>query len=176
MHRVWVLERGVWRADPGRGLLLAARRQPEGTGVRSSATWNACVGNPDCHRSEVPLLSDAQGVGPPLQPLPTHRLLPPQALGRAPAGACSLVPVAAGSPAQPIPTRAPMTPAAATSSSEDCPHHSGHSHNPATITSMSPPCRGGIVCSVAASGTDPCGWPTFRGGAETTAEPQGLCN
>ena len=30
----WVLECGVWRADPGRGLLCAVRRHPEGTGVR----------------------------------------------------------------------------------------------------------------------------------------------
>ena len=30
------VERGVWRADPTTGLLLAARRQPEGIGVRCS--------------------------------------------------------------------------------------------------------------------------------------------
>ena len=30
----WVLECGVWRADPGRGLWLAVRRHPEGTGGR----------------------------------------------------------------------------------------------------------------------------------------------
>ena len=35
----WVLKRGVWGADPGRGLRLAVRRQPVGTGVRSSATF-----------------------------------------------------------------------------------------------------------------------------------------
>ena len=35
-HGSWVLPRGVWRADPTRGLLLAARRQPEGIGVRRS--------------------------------------------------------------------------------------------------------------------------------------------
>ena len=44
---VWVLECGVWRADPGRGQLLAVRRQPEGTGVRSSTTRNAQGASPD---------------------------------------------------------------------------------------------------------------------------------
>ena len=29
----WVLKCGVWRADPGRGLLWAVSRQPEGPGV-----------------------------------------------------------------------------------------------------------------------------------------------
>ena len=55
---------GVWRANLVRGLLLAVRRQTEGMGVRKSATGNACGGNPDCHRSEAPLLSDMQGTGP----------------------------------------------------------------------------------------------------------------
>lgn len=36
--RGWVLECRVWRANSGRGLLLAMRRQPEGTRVRGSAT------------------------------------------------------------------------------------------------------------------------------------------
>ena len=71
-HGGWVLERGDWRANPGRGLLLDARRQHEGTGVRKSATGNACGRNPDCHRSKASLLSDAQGVEPPLQPLSPH--------------------------------------------------------------------------------------------------------
>ena len=53
-HRDWVLECGAWRADPGRGLLLAERRQPEGTGVRRSTTRNACGGITDHHRSKVP--------------------------------------------------------------------------------------------------------------------------
>ena len=30
----WVLERGVWRADPGRALLLTVRRHHEGMGGR----------------------------------------------------------------------------------------------------------------------------------------------
>ena len=63
VHGGWVLEHGVWRAEPGRGLLLAVRRQPEGMGVRSYITGNACRGSPDHHRSEVPLLSDTQRVG-----------------------------------------------------------------------------------------------------------------
>ena len=33
-HKGWVLERGAWRADPGRGLRWAVRRHPEGTGGR----------------------------------------------------------------------------------------------------------------------------------------------
>ena len=59
-------------ANPGRRLLFAVRRQPEGTGGRKSATENACGGNPDCHRSKAPLLRDAQGVEPPLKPLSPH--------------------------------------------------------------------------------------------------------
>ena len=68
VHRGWVLEHGVWRANLGRGLLSAVRIQPEGTGMRSSANGNAHGGNPD-QRNEAPLLSDMQRVGPPLQPL-----------------------------------------------------------------------------------------------------------
>ena len=67
-HRGCVLEHGIWRADQGRGLRLAVRRQPEGTGVRSSTIRNAHGGSQDHHRSNVPVLSDAQWVGPPLQP------------------------------------------------------------------------------------------------------------
>ena len=47
-----------------------------------------------CHRSKVSLLSDAQGVELPLQPLPTCRPLPPQALGMVPAEAGTHVPAA----------------------------------------------------------------------------------
>ena len=36
----WGLEHEVWRVDLGKALLLAVRRQPEGTGMRSSATRN----------------------------------------------------------------------------------------------------------------------------------------
>ena len=74
-----VLKCGVWRADPGRRLLLTVRRQPEGMEVRKSATRNACRGNPDRHRSEAPLLSDLQGAGLPLQPLSPHEA--PASLG-----------------------------------------------------------------------------------------------
>ena len=111
----WVLECGVWKANLGRGLLLAARRQPERTRVRKSTTGNTCGGSADRHRSEEPLLSDTQGAGPFAASLPTCQPLPPHALGRAPAGAGSLVPAAAGSPVCPVPTRAPVTPAATTS-------------------------------------------------------------
>lgn len=40
-------ETWVWKANPERGLLSAAKRQPEGTGVRKSITLNACGGNLD---------------------------------------------------------------------------------------------------------------------------------
>ena len=66
VHRGWVL---VWRADLGRGLQLAMRRQPEGMGVSRSTTRNAHGGSPDHQSSEVPLLSDVQEAGPPLQSL-----------------------------------------------------------------------------------------------------------
>ena len=46
----WVLESGVWSADPGRGQLLAVKRQPEGTGVRSSTTRKVCGKSPGYHR------------------------------------------------------------------------------------------------------------------------------
>ena len=52
--------------------MFSVRRQPEGKGMRSSTPANAHGGSPDCHRSEGPLLSDAQCVGPALQPLSSH--------------------------------------------------------------------------------------------------------
>lgn len=51
---------GFGEQTPTRGgLLLAARRQPEGIGVRSSTTRNAAGRSPECCRSEAPLLSEA---------------------------------------------------------------------------------------------------------------------
>ena len=44
-HGGWMLEHGDWRVNLGRILLLKARRQPEGAGVRKFATGNACGGN-----------------------------------------------------------------------------------------------------------------------------------
>ena len=58
VDRCWVHESGVWRTNPGRGLLLTARRQPEGTEVMNSATRNPCGGNQDHRRNKAPLLSD----------------------------------------------------------------------------------------------------------------------
>ena len=70
----------------------------------------------------------------------------------------------------------PTTPAAAASPSAPCAHW-GSSLVPLAATSTMPPsCQGRLLCSRAASGADPCVWPTHRDGAETTAEPQGLCN
>ena len=95
------MESRVWRVDPGRGQLLAVKRQHEGIGVRSSTTGNVfrrsyrntsdfsrrsyrttSLGH---YRSKVPLLSGMQGGVPPLQPpsLPAS-LMPPWALGGAP--------------------------------------------------------------------------------------------
>ena len=92
-HRGWELECGDWRANLGKGLLLAARRQPEGTGGRKSITRNACGGNLDCHRTKMPLLSDVQGVELTLQPLcPRTNPLSCQPLGKALTRANLLVP------------------------------------------------------------------------------------
>ena len=75
----WELEHGEWKANPGKGLPLAVRRQPEGLEGRKSATGNAYEGNLVCHRSKVLLLSDTQWVEPPLQPLSPHAPpLPPR--------------------------------------------------------------------------------------------------
>ena len=41
VHRGWELEHGDWRANPGRGLLLDAKRQPEGAGSEE-------IGNEEC--------------------------------------------------------------------------------------------------------------------------------
>ena len=69
VHGGWVLECGVWRADLGRGLLLAMRTQPEGIVVWCFSTRNARGGSLEHHRSEAPWLSNSQRVGPPLQAL-----------------------------------------------------------------------------------------------------------
>ena len=70
----WVLKRGVWSTNLGKGLLQAAWIQPEGMGVRSSTgrntlPLNALRGRTDCHGSKVPLLSSTQRAGPPSWPL-----------------------------------------------------------------------------------------------------------
>ena len=76
--RDWVLEHGDWRANPGRGLLLDVRKQPEGTGMRKPTMRNVCGGYPDCSRRQAPLLTDVQGLDPPLQPLsPSTSPCPP---------------------------------------------------------------------------------------------------
>ena len=54
--------------DPGRGQMLAVKRQPEGTGVRHSTTGKVCGKSLGRHRSKVSTLSDMQEVGLPLQP------------------------------------------------------------------------------------------------------------
>ena len=68
-HGGWMLEHGDWRVNLGRGLLPKARIQSERTGVRKFATGNACRGNYDCHRSNVPLINNVDKTEPPLQTL-----------------------------------------------------------------------------------------------------------
>lgn len=60
--RDWVQEHGDWRANPGRGLLLDVRKQPEGMGVRKSTTRNASGGNLTGRRSKASLLIDMQAT------------------------------------------------------------------------------------------------------------------
>ena len=133
----WVLGCRVWRADPGRGLLLAAGRQSEGAEVRKSKTGNACGQNPDCHRSEAPLLSDTRVAREPLQFLSsrTGPCLPGTRKG-CNQGQLSRV---HGSHLSHVP----------------------HPHwgfcDPAVTISVPTPHQGGIMCSRAASGEDPCG-------------------
>ena len=67
-----MLKHGVRSTDPGGGLLLAVWRQTEGMGVRGSVAENAPGGSVVCLGNEAPLLSGAQGVGPPLWTLSPH--------------------------------------------------------------------------------------------------------
>ena len=166
-HWGWDLECGDWKANPGEELQLAARRQPEGTGGRKSENGNTCGRNPDCHRSKVQLLSDMQGVEQRLKPLSPHVLAPAQpgakksphqgwpsyascqALGKAPTRAGSHMPLAASFPTHLLP-RGPLWPRQ-------------------SYVLSSP---GQTQVLQAALGADSSGWPTDRGGAKTTAEPQ----
>ena len=66
--RGWVLACGIWRADPERGQMLAVKRLPEGTEIRSSTTGKACGRSPGHHRSRMPLLRGVQGAWQPMQP------------------------------------------------------------------------------------------------------------
>ena len=71
--------------DPGKRPLLAAQRQPEGTGVRGYTAGNAPRGSMVCLGNEMPLLSGVEGVGGTIvTPFPMCHLLPPQALGGTP--------------------------------------------------------------------------------------------
>ena len=46
----WVLKCGIWRADPGRGLLWAMRRHPAGNaGSEELYKWGCCVRRLNCH-------------------------------------------------------------------------------------------------------------------------------
>ena len=68
-HWGWVLELGVQAVNPGRGLLLAVRRRPEGTGGRSSISRSAHGGSPDHTEVKNNCWMMCRGAGPPLQPL-----------------------------------------------------------------------------------------------------------
>lgn len=79
-----VLEGGVWSMDLGRGQLLAAERQPEGKGGRSSATRKVCGKSPGHHRRKTSSLSGMQRAWTTVvTPFPTNQLRLPQAPGRA---------------------------------------------------------------------------------------------
>ena len=60
---VLVLESGVWNMDPGRGQLLAVKRQPKGTGVRSSTNGKVYRKSLGYHRSKLSLLMAHKGQG-----------------------------------------------------------------------------------------------------------------
>ena len=80
----WMLEGGVWSMDLGRGQPLAAERQPEGKGGRSSATRKVCGKSPGHHRRKTSSLSGMQRVGTTsVTPFPTNQLRLRQAPGRA---------------------------------------------------------------------------------------------
>ena len=129
--------------------------------MRKSTTGNARGGNPNCHRSKVPLLSDVQRVGATTTApsLPMLWALPPQALGRA------LTRVGAFA-----------TPVAAAYSSMSHPYHGGISCTPGLCLLCTTLLTKVDLCAPGQPRADPCGWLTCRGGAETTAEPVELCN
>ena len=187
--RAWVLKCGVKRVDLGKGLLLAAWRWPEGTGVRTSAAGNASGGSVDCLGSEAPLLSGTQRAGPPSwASLPTHQHLPLQALGGTPNRVSAHAPVCHSF----LPALASVGPRGGSHGSERT--HPSHSclipllpeqaRAPQLVATCCPSHLSKQVCPVSrclhplSSGweADASRWPTIRGGAETKAEPQGLCN
>ena len=65
----WVLESGFWSTDPGRGQLLAVKRQPEWIGIRSSTMGKVCGKSPGHCKGNASFLSGAQGSEPSLQHL-----------------------------------------------------------------------------------------------------------
>ena len=80
----WVLKCGVWRADPGRGMLWVVRRHPEGTGVREELYKLECLWRKtEPPESRVPLLSDAHREDHHCRLSPPVLAAPPPALGRA---------------------------------------------------------------------------------------------
>ena len=96
-----------------------------------------------------------------LSPQP-HWPLAPRALGSSLHRASSLAPAAADClPPLPEPVLnvagAPASPGATTSSPAPCPCCGGHSHDSSCRHLRAPPHQGGLVCSGAASGADPCG-------------------
>ena len=159
--RGWVLECGVWRADPGRELLLAAQTQPEGTGVRNSVTRNAPGGSPDHRRSEVPLQSDAWRAGSPLKLSP---YVPAPASTGTRRGSCqSMCMHPNRCQCLPLPPEWVCTLQSATTP---------------TPPSETGPCSWGhcIWSPLPGQGADGCGWPIHRGGAETKPELQEMCD
>ena len=163
----WVLEPGVWRADPGRGLLLAAKREPEGMGVQSSTSRNVCGRSPGHHCSPLAHAPAPASLG-------TRRGSCLSRFARLTRPGHGLQEQAHSPPPPPpppqpkqahmphplqLPPSPPPTPAGW--------------HLPHLLLPLTPPTGAG---SGEASGTDTGGRPTCRGGAETTAEPHGPCN
>lgn len=99
-----MLKCGVRRADLGKGLMLTAWRQPEGKGTRSSTAGNAPGRGAVYLGSEAPLLSGAQGAGPPSWTLSPHASpclhghwegLPPEQVHQSVAASCQPLPLQA---------------------------------------------------------------------------------
>ena len=140
-------ERGIWRAGPGRRLLLAMRKQSEGM-ANQEYSWRR---SGHCRR-QAPLLSDAHCSGATAAAsLLTHwpRLWSEalRALRGAPVDPTH-------TPLPPLPLPSPTTLAAA---------HSNCVSAPSCLR---------VSCAPATSGTDPGGRNTHKSGSETTAETQ----
>ena len=166
---VWgVLEHGVWRVGPGKGQLLAVKRQPEGMGVRSSTTGKFAEEARDTIEARCHCWVVCKGQGRHCSPLP-HAPAPASAgISR---GAClsslthpssqSLLHLCRSRRSKCQPHQAPWAVPVPVVMPNDTP---------------APACLCGHVCSGAALGADVGRRYKHRGSAKTTAEPQRSCN